>query len=272
MNSQRTIFLTGATGQVGSYLLKIFLENNHKVFCLARSSQSETAEQRLVKALGFWDSKIIAQSKDNLKVIQGDITQNNLGLGQELLSCLEKEADCLVHSAALTKVNISLEDIRMVNVKGAKNVLDLSMQLKNKGKLKKACHISTAYVCGDYKGRFTEADLDLGQSFNTTYEQSKFEAEKLVGEYRKKGVWVDIFRPSVVVGESFSGKVNEFRNIYHLLQICSLEIFDSWPFIDSKISLVTVDASSKAIYKIIEEAEAKNRVYNIFPSNSSPVR
>ena len=41
-------------------------------------------------------------------------------------------------------------------------------------------HVSTAYVAGDADGLFTEADLDVGQGFRNTYEQTKLEAERLV--------------------------------------------------------------------------------------------
>ena len=45
--------------------------------------------------------------------------------------------------------------------------------------------MSTAYVAGDHSGDFAELDRDLGQGFNNTYEQSKWEAERLVRRARR---------------------------------------------------------------------------------------
>jgi thioester reductase-like protein len=51
---QKTIFLTGATGLLGSYLLKTFLKNDHKVYALARDKNGKPAKQRVVDILKFW--------------------------------------------------------------------------------------------------------------------------------------------------------------------------------------------------------------------------
>jgi len=47
--TKSTIFLTGATGLLGSYLLKTLLNNNCKVYCLARSKDSRSAKERVCK-------------------------------------------------------------------------------------------------------------------------------------------------------------------------------------------------------------------------------
>ena len=162
--SQKTVFLTGATGLVGSYLLKILLQEGYKVYVLARGKDNKNARDRVTDVLEFWDKDVLSK------------TQNPPS---------------------------------PPFVKGGQGGFS-----EQKGKLKKVNHISTAYICGDYKGAFKEEDLDVGQKFNSTYEQSKFEAEKLVEKYRKGGLWIDVFRPPIIIGESNTGKILQFRNIY----------------------------------------------------------
>ena len=161
---------------------------------------------------------------------------------------------------------LPLDKIREVNVEGTRRVLDLALGCP---RLKKVDHLSTAYICGDYKGLFRETDLDVGQKFSTTYEQSKFEAEKLVEEYRKKGIWIDIFRSVLIIGDSKTGKTPQFKHTYQFLQIAASGLFESLPLENAKLNFVTVDFVAQFIYKISNNTKRRNQNYHAFPSESS---
>jgi thioester reductase-like protein len=262
---KRTIFLTGATGLVGSYLLKILLQNNHKVFVLARSKADKSAKQRVVEVLDFWDKEIYQKHSRNLVVIDGDITKEKLGLNEKDLALLKNEVEEIFHCAAITEFNWPIEAISKINVEGTKNVFDVALYCK---RLKKINHISTAYVCGDHKGIFREDDLDVGQGFNTTYEESKYQAEKIVKQYREKGLWIDVFRPPVIVGELISGKTFKFQGFYQLLHICGLEIFETLPGKGILMNIVPVDALCESIITIDSNSTKRNKNYHPFESKS----
>ncbi len=288
IDNKRTVFLTGATGLVGSYLLKVLLQKGYKVYALARGKDNKNARDRVIDVLKFWDipspiplpqgegargrvkDAFSEQKSHNLVVFEGDITKKNLGLNKQNIDLLKNEIEEIFHCAAVTQFNWPLEKIRKVNVDGTKNVLELARKcnknnppsppfskggqggfLEQKGIFKKVNHLSTAYVCGDYKGVFREDDLDVGQKFSTTYTQSKFEAEELVEEYRRKGLWVDVFRPPLVVGESATGKTITFQqSVYQLLHMWNLELFDFFPGRGFSINTVFVDDLCNAIFKI----------------------
>ncbi len=268
-NKKNTIFLTGATGLVGSYLLKILLQHGHKVYCLARSKADKNARQRVVNILNFWDKKTVRNQGQKLIVVKGDIAQKNLGLSRKDSDKLKQETEEIFHSAAVTDINWPLEKICKVNVEGTKKVLDFALKCN---KLSKVNHISTTYVCGDHKMIFTEKNLDARQKFNTTYEQSKFEAEKLAHRYRKKGLWIDIFRPSLVIGESTTGKINQFKNIYQFLKLCELELFKTLPIKNGHVSTVFIDDCAKALYVLSQKCMKHNLTYNIFPNTRVSLR
>ena len=59
-------------------------------------------------------------------------------------------------------------------------MLEFATLAQQRGGLDRYAQVSTAYVAGTHTGRFTEDDLDVGQGFRNTYEQSKFESEQLV--------------------------------------------------------------------------------------------
>ena len=63
---------------------------------------------------------------------------------------------------------------------GTRRVLEFAERCQARGGLRRLSHISTAYVAGEHAGCFSEDDLDVGQRFRNAYEQSKFEAERLV--------------------------------------------------------------------------------------------
>jgi len=262
---KRTVLLTGATGLIGSYLLKILLLNGHKVFCLARGKAQETARQRVEKALAFWDKKVLSRHRRNLVVVEGDITAGpRLGLNAAVAATVRKQTEEIFHSAAVTEIGRPLEEIRKTNVHGTKNLLDFAVTCPS---LVKVNHISTAYVAGTHQGIFRETDLDVGQKFNTTYEQSKFEAEQLAHSYRNR-LTVDIFRPAMVVGESRTGKISQFKNVYQFLNLCKLELFDALPILNFSINLVFIDDTVKALYIISQKAPGDNKTYHIFPAGN----
>jgi long-chain acyl-CoA synthetase len=264
MKRKKTVFLTGATGLLGSYLLKILLQNGHKVYVLARRQKDKSAKQRVIDVLKFWDHEVL-KNNDKLIVLEGDITKKDLGFNEKTKKILQDEIEEVLHCAANTGFNQPLKEIKNVNVRGVKNILEISHKLMKKGKLKKVNHISTAYICGDYKNVFTENNLDVKQKFNSSYEQSKFEAEKIVKDYRKKRIWIDVFRPAAIVGESKTGKIFRFEHIYQLLRFWSLESVDIYPIEGSlSVDLVCIDDAAKAIYAIFCNTKLKNKTYHIF--------
>lgn len=269
--NNKTVLLTGATGLVGSYLLKILLHEGYKIYALARGKNNKSARERVLDILNFWDKDLFTRRSNSLIVLEGDITEKNFGFDKHTIDLLIKEVEEIFHSAAATRFNWPLKEIRKVNVKGTKTVLDFAVKCSKQNRFKKVNHISTAYICGNYNGTFSEVDLDLGQSFSSTYEQSKFEAEKIVEEYRKKGLWVDIYRPPLVIGESDTGKTITFnQSVYQLLHMLSLKLFDYFPAKGIHLNIVFVDDLCAAIYKISSKTSAINKNYHPFYSSTFP--
>jgi long-chain acyl-CoA synthetase len=266
-HNKKKVFLTGATGLVGSYLLKILLQEGHKVYVLARSKDNKDARTRVTEVLKFWDKNVLSRKARNLVVLDGDITKKNLGLDKQKTDLLINEVEEIYHCAAITNYNWKFKDIRKVNVLGTKRILDFAMQCRKEREFKKVNYVSSAYICGNYTGIFREDDLYVGQQFNTSYEQSKFEAEKLIHIYRNRGLWVDIFRPSIVIGESQTGNIPVIKqHFYQVLRIWTLGIFDYFPGKDYFANMVPIDELSRSIIIISSNISVKNRNYHLFSS------
>ena len=132
----------------------------------------------------------------------------------------------IVHGAASVSFDQTLEEARAINVEGTRRMLELAGPAQQLGVLERYGQISTAYVAGTHAGRFFECDLDVGQSFHNSYEQSKFEAEQLVRS--RPGLPYTIMRPSIVVGDR-SGWTAAFNVLYWPLRALSRGLFPAVP-------------------------------------------
>lgn len=269
IKNKNIIFLTGATGLVGSFLLKLLLENDYQVYALARSKDNQSAQDRAMEILKFWQADILDKiNLKNLRIVEGEITEPDLGIGSKrTIQEITNEAEIIFHCAALARLRVPLEIIRKINVAGTKNVLDLSLKCK---RLEKFNHISTAYVVGTKKNiDFSEDMLELGQGFNNTYEQTKYEAEILIKEYQNKGIRASIFRPSMVMGDSVEGKTNDFRLFYEPLHIFSQGIYQEFPAnLKCLQNFINIDTVAKAIF-LLGRAKVNGTYHIVSPENQT---
>ena len=144
--------------------------------------------------------------------MRADLTLPGLGLRRRAREALAGQVSEIVHGAASVSFVLPLDDARAINVDGTRRMLEFAELARERGGLNRYGRDSTAYVCGNHTGRFTEHDLDMRQGFHNSYEQSKFEAEKLVRAHTDLP-WT-ILRPSIVVGDRRSGSTSAFNVLY----------------------------------------------------------
>lgn len=174
------VLLTGATGFLGMELLARYLERTDRVvYALVRAADDAEAQARLraavatvVAAPGRYDHRVLA--------IRGDVALPGLGLRRSTRVALAETVTEIVHAAASVSFTLPLPDAREINVEGTHRLLELAQLCRARGSLRRFSHISTAYVAGDRVGVFHEDELDAGQGFRNSYEQTKHEAETLV--------------------------------------------------------------------------------------------
>ncbi|KAI5630981.1 male sterility protein domain-containing protein [Phthorimaea operculella] len=143
-----TAFVTGATGFLGKHFVEKLLRSTdiEKVYLLMRPKKGKTIKERLDEMLAnpLFD-KLRKRNPifiEKLSIIEGDITEINLGLSQQDRNTLSKEVCFIVHMAATVRFDETLPHATIVNVRGTREVLALA---KICPKLKAFVHISTAY-------------------------------------------------------------------------------------------------------------------------------
>ena len=75
LDANKKILLTGATGLVGSYLLKTLLNRNHRVYVIARKKGNLSASDRVLNSLKFWGGLSEKTILEKIVIIEGDITK-----------------------------------------------------------------------------------------------------------------------------------------------------------------------------------------------------
>src|SRR6204780_6003624 len=153
-----------------------------------------------------------------------------------------------------------------MNVDGTGPVLELAERSQAHGALRRMSYISTAFVAGAHAGCFSEDDLDVGQRFRNTYEQSKFEAECLIARSRGQ-LPITVLRPSIIVGERDSGWTASFNVLYWPLRAFARGTYAALPARgDAPVDVVPVDYVADAIFELSRMPEAQDGTYHLTAS------
>lgn len=205
-----TILFTGFPGFLGSELLPRVLERSPEsdALCLVQPRYSGMAYRRLEQICLSSPSL-----ESRVRIAEGDITEPDLGLGPA--SDLERQVTEVYHLAAIYDLAVDRDRAMRVNVDGTNHVLDLAVRCPD---LQRFHHVSTCYVSGRHAGIFAETDLDVGQTFNNHYEETKYLAEVAVRDRMEEGLPATVYRPAVVVGDSRTGETQKYDGPYYLIR------------------------------------------------------
>lgn len=122
-----TVFLTGATGFLGAFILRDLLSHERvkKVICIVRSTTHAKAAERLMQSAsdrGVWDERWIRTGR--LEVLCGDLDKEAFGLDPREWDRIAGEADVVLHNGALVSISIPLSPLldSFTSVKGSLGV------------------------------------------------------------------------------------------------------------------------------------------------------
>ncbi len=253
------IFLTGATGHLGSEIVQQLLKaGNCNIYVLMRSHSAEDAQNRL-RTL-WWEEKDLRDAVGTRIIpILGDITKEGLGIKADDTAFLRSQGiSHFVHCAAETSILKSREQLWQINVKGTENMLKFVRSI--------GCqhcpiaHVSTAYVAGRANGIISE-DQPLPDRFFTLYEESKAEAEKIV---RQSGLNWMILRPGMVVGNSVSGRTRNFNTVYYVMKLLLQGKMGFMPVSSRQtVNIVPVDYVAKASVELLFNEKAIGKTFHL---------
>jgi thioester reductase-like protein len=240
--------LTGATGLLGTYLLRDILRAGRQVAVVVRPGRMETARQRIESILAGWE-RASGRVLPRVPVLEGDICEPKLGLDPAGMDWVANHCDSVIHNAASLSFEADEKtgEPQRSNVEGTRNVLELCRLTG----IRQFHHVSTAYVCGRRMGRILEEELDVGQQPGNAYESSKIEAEKLVrgASFLEAPTF---YRPAIIIGDSRTGYTTTFHGFYTPIKVLQS--------LASRMQFTRIDASPMLAMLGLTGSDRKNFV------------
>lgn len=191
-----TVFLTGATGFLGAYLLRDLLTRTSpqiKVIAHVRALDTVLALKRVTKtcqAYGVWDPSWISR----ITCVTGNLGDPRLGLSEQIWTTLAQEVNIIIHNGALVHWVYPYSNLKPANVQGTLDILSLCAT----GTPKQLSFVSSTSVLDtphfvklSQAGNEVSEDDDLSGSatgLGTGYGQSKWVAEYLVRAAGSRGL------------------------------------------------------------------------------------
>ncbi len=204
------VLLTGGTGFLGSHLTAALLEKGYRITLLARGRNGTSPATRIERLLDWLE--VGQEPRARLSVVEADIARPGLGLAAAEAVRLTAETDEIIHCASDTSfAERRRSEVEAANVRGLENVLELAADSRAS-----FLHVvSTAYVAGRIAGFCPEAPVRPAAFFNA-YEETKCRAEAIARtRCREEGIGLNIYRPSVVCGDSRTGRSLLFNGVYY---------------------------------------------------------
>lgn len=202
------VFVTGATGFLGTVLIKRLAGKGHTVYTLIRNR--ERAED--------WLDGLPKKTQEAVRFVEGDVMKPLAGLQESQIDALKGTIDTVIHSAAYLSFDASeRERVLESNFEGTKGLLDAAERLG----VRQFLHVSTAYTLGmDDVGVETLYETK-GREFVNAYEESKCHAEHEVLS-RQDRFCVAILRPAIIVGDSETGEADSTFGLYGVMRAVEL--------------------------------------------------
>ncbi|HEY6036051.1 MAG TPA: thioester reductase domain-containing protein, partial [Kofleriaceae bacterium] len=243
----RSLFLTGATGFLGAFVLaELLTQSSARIHCLVRARDAREAMRRLAQTLDRYDLPALDLAA-RVTCIPGDLAQPRLGLDDDAFARLAGSLDTIVHSGASVNFVYPYEALAPANVAGTHEILRLAAAARAR-----LHYVSTV---GVFPGGPDRRDTILESSRSPEpdrlplgYMRAKWVAEQLVLQARDRGLPVSIYRPGTIAGHARSGAFNPDDFVCALIKGCvQLGIA---PAVAAPIHLVPVDYASRALVRI----------------------
>ncbi len=282
------IFLTGATGVLGSHImydfLEYFIENklDGKLFLVTRDKGSVSAKDRINTLLSsdYTPIALLEKGADNLfqyiEMVSADMANLEPRIHKQL------EGAYFIHSAGFVNLSTDLDQQDKIFHENTFHTKSIFMVVSPY--VKKFIYISTAFSSGIRSGLVSNDfhNLEVPMAHRNAYEQAKFHAEAFIKkECEKLNLPYQILRPSVIGGKMLSHDNRYFipkHMVFYLMakffhftaQLRELQ--DHVRFIinkDNGLNIIPVDYVSKVIVSIFQSSDitqlniVHNKSFNI---------
>ena len=262
----KKILITGCLGHIGSYLMENKNFNKHRLVGL-----DNLLTQRYCSLFN------LKRKKKNIEFIYTDILEKNF-------IKYVKEADILIHLAAITDAESSVnkkKEVDLVNFKSFKKIVGYCSKFNTK-----IIFPSTTSVYGTQKNFVDENCSESDLNPQSPYAKSKLDSEKFMIKYSQKNkLKFVILRLGTIYGVSkgmrFHTAINKFcwqSSLGMPITIWRTAMNQKRPYLSlndasrSFLHIINNDLFDKNIYNIVTENLSINNIVKILKKNNKNLK
>jgi phthiocerol/phenolphthiocerol synthesis type-I polyketide synthase E len=210
----REVFLTGATGFLGSFLLRELLrQTDARVHCLVRGKSGLERIRRKLTEAGIWDEAMA----DRITAVPGDLEQPRFGLSEEAFSDLADRAGAVYHCGAWVNFTYPYKALKAANVTATEEALRLA-GLRRTKPVHFISSIAAVSPLGAEGVVLEDEDHPTTEGLFAGYGPTKWVSERLVMQGRERGIPGSVYRPGVLAGDSRTGYGNTQDMVWNLIK------------------------------------------------------
>lgn len=199
------MFVTGATGLLGSHLTYHLLSRGHNVRLLIRN---EARKNRLAKTFSFYNASL-SDFKNQIEYVKGDVTDV-----YSIEKALSEEVDVVFHCAGFVSFSpLDKRKLLSINQVGTENMINACLEAN----VKKFIYVSSIAALGESTSQMiNENNQHFEYNPASVYGNSKHYAELEVWRGVEEGLDAVIVNPTVIVGpgEWKQGSPRFFRTVW----------------------------------------------------------
>ena len=290
----RRIFLTGATGYLGAFLMWEFaVKRGLPTYALVRAGSDEEAQRRLVETLRKYemigedddpDSDDCSEELDlfmhHCLAVPGDLSSPLLGMEPGKFKMVAGQIDAIVHCGADVNLFKPYIDLKKTNVLGVQEALRMATTNGLDGEygasfshVKGFFHVSSNGIFpSGYEGdRMEDADLEgngVWGGYHDGYGMTKWVGEAMVRESQMRGLPAAILRPGNMSASTETGVWNgsDFYSLFlrAVIAMGAAPAAEEMDELGWELDMTPVDWAAAAIAKsVCEPNKSLGRVLHV---------
>jgi thioester reductase-like protein len=275
------IFITGATGFLGTYLVDelLRLAPATRLYCLVRAPTIAAGRERLLAARRRYlltDEATDPRLASALIPVLGDLSQPRLGLDEARWHQLAERVQLIYHCGAQVNFVLPYAQVRAANVLSTTDLLRLACSQPGLRPLHFVSTLSVFPPAGPHvpaaataHGRTWYENDDLvgyEQALEGGYPQSKWVGERLVTRAGALGLPATIHRPGLITGHSRAGAWNTDDAMCRRLK--SYIELGLVPSTGEPLAMTPVDYVAAAVVALTRQASSLGKAFHLTNAES----